>query len=188
MSSLLSTRVLRDLSKDRKIIVDGGCGSGIQALYLAGLDHRREVYAYDKSPSQIEKADKYKEERKITNASFSVATHDSYKFPHGVDMIYTMSSLIGDGEIPFDARNPLSAVEDLVERRIRRFREALSESGLYVFSWAGSERTNNELIGIAEDCGFRYLSGVRPKNSVTIPFGEFSLEEAVETVLVFMKR
>lgn len=184
LPTIFSTRVLRDFSKDRKNILDGGCGRGIQALYLARRSAQGQVYGYDISGRSIGDANSYKEKHRIANATFSVANHDDFIPPTQMDMIYTTGSLVGDHEIP-PCVDPLEASEDIVQRRLSAFREILNQNGIYIMNWGGNESANTKFAIIAYGCRFALLG---KKINHTNPENYQYFDEIVcETSLIFKK-
>lgn len=156
MTTIFTAKIVRDASKGRTRLLDGGCGKGTHALYLAGLNPQRSVHAYDVSSDAIEQANRYKQAHRVTNVEFSVANHDDFQAPRPMDMIYTCESLVGADEIPRNI-DPLQASEDIVKRRLSKFRETLTHEGIYVFTWGAAAAWNGEFVKIAEACGLRHV-------------------------------
>ena len=157
MVTIFDTRILRELSSGRTNILDAGCGDGRQAPYLA----RRtggSVHGYDISDERITVAECFKKKHNIPNATFSVANHDDFQPPYKMDLIYTAGSLIGDDEIPYENSNPLMESEEIVRRRLSKFREIMLPNGLYIIEWGANQETNGQFVGIAESCGLIHLS------------------------------
>ncbi|MBI2583181.1 MAG: class I SAM-dependent methyltransferase [Candidatus Aenigmarchaeota archaeon] len=155
MASIFSIRFIRDAARGRKRILDAGCGNGVQALYLARLYPEALIHGYDISPEAIERANRYKQSREVPNACFSVSSHDSFEPPDKMDMIYASGSLVGEHEIP-GTEEPLLEGEEIVKRRLSRFREMLSHEGILAILWCAADDANNRLRKLAEGCDLAY--------------------------------
>jgi len=158
MADIFTTRIIRDLSKNKNRILDAGCGAGVQALYLARRNLESLVYGYDISTEQIAGAEGCKQKHKITNAYFSIASHDNFEPPYKMDFIYSCGSLVGDHEIPPYSADVLESVEELVRKRLTKFNEMLATNGIYLFIWGAIPDCNNRFIKIARECQFKHSS------------------------------
>lgn len=153
MTTLFATRLLREVINDKKKILDAGCGTGVQALYLARRSPVATVTGYDVSPEAIAKAHKYQQRHGVPNAFFSVASHDDFNPPHKMDMVYTADSLMGSGDMR--STNP-EEIDKIARRRLSRFREMLVPGGTYVITGGASNGANENIIHIAEQCGLSW--------------------------------
>lgn len=154
MVTNFTTRILRKFSSGRLRIVDGGCGAGIHALFLAKRNANAVVYGYDIALDKIETARAYQQKHGVKNACFEIASHDDYNLPESVDMIYTCESLVGEEEISMQI-DPLIEANETMERRFLRFNQVLSLGGIYIPTWMATYIGNRGQIGLANKCGFQ---------------------------------
>ena len=160
MATTFSTRVLRTVYEGKKMIVDGGCGNGVQALYLARRNPQSIVCGYDISTAKIKEANEYKRNHGIPNAEFSVSSHDDFNPRFEADMVYTTDSLVGDHELSESNTTILRGAEEIVRKRFSKFRSFMSNDGVYVVTWGSTHSADKELTRIAEECGLKCLSSV----------------------------
>ncbi|MBI2232722.1 MAG: class I SAM-dependent methyltransferase [Candidatus Aenigmarchaeota archaeon] len=186
MTTISSARVVRDLAKNRNLILDAGCGSGVLALHLAKQNPYSTVHGYDISPDQIAKAEGYKKGHGIGNASFSVSGHDDFQPPYAMDMVCTIGSLVDESEIPYyEAHDQLGPAKDIVRRRLSRFSHMLNSSGIYVFSWASLPEDTETFVELAGNCGLNF----KEEFHMDIPseLKTYYHPEAMKFVLVFQR-
>ncbi|MBI2580156.1 MAG: class I SAM-dependent methyltransferase, partial [Candidatus Aenigmarchaeota archaeon] len=126
-SGNFATRMIREASKDRRRILDAGCGTGVQACYLARRNTNCFVWGYDISEMAIKKAEEYKKKHGIPNVHFDVASHDDYAICEPVNFIYSNESLIGTDE--YDYPLVFGPWESIVKRRLTRFHGMLLHGG-----------------------------------------------------------
>ncbi|MDI6720874.1 MAG: class I SAM-dependent methyltransferase [Candidatus Aenigmarchaeota archaeon] len=150
MTTTFSTRIIREAAKGRKMVLDGGCGNGLQACYLAKRNPKNMVYGYDTSGEAIEMANKYKQKHGIDNVNFSVASHDMFQAPYEMDMIYTIGSLVSEDEVP---SQDIRDAQDIFKRRLKKFNGMLMPGGIYVLAMiTGYKAIDTVIKKIAEEC------------------------------------
>jgi SAM-dependent methyltransferase len=182
MSNKFSTDVIGKAAEGRIRILDAGCGTGAQAFYLARQDASRVVYAYDISPTAIEKAQRYRQRLQVPNVFFIRASHDELQFENmlEIDMIYASDSLVGEYDLEAFRRN-FSDGEEIVRRRLSKFRSMLNPNGVYAHIWAGNSVAIRGFTETAESCDFRLV------HIVTGPCLdiEFRQDPLVKTGMIF---
>ena len=177
MPTRFSTNVIKKAAEGRTTILDAGCGIGAQALYLARENSGRLVSGYDMSPESVSKAKRYKERLAVPNVFFMVGTHDEFQSDYSPDMIYTSESLVGEHE----GTSYFAGDEELVRRRILKFRNTLAPSGIYVITWCANMYAGKKFIGVAESCGFRLSRAV----TGACPYIEFMQDPMFQTGMIF---
>ncbi len=109
--------------KPQSVVVDAGCGTGLDLCFLAKLyeDEAVDFIGYDKSRSMIAQANRRKERLGLANVDFYVSNHEK---PgelelNRADLIYANSSLTSGGV-------------ERSQRSIEGIRERMKEGGIYV--------------------------------------------------------
>ena len=113
-------------------VTDAGCGAGIDICCLSMLFSERQFTGYDISPRMIYLAQRRKERLGLKNLTLLVADHDTLAL-RDIEMLYQIDS-IGEEHhfITKEDKNTHQKLEDLRIKRLKHFREMLSDHGIYV--------------------------------------------------------
>ncbi|MBI2044129.1 class I SAM-dependent methyltransferase [Candidatus Pacearchaeota archaeon] len=184
MPDIFSTRVLKDVTKGKRIIVDAGCGEGTQAVFLARQNLQSHVRGYDMSSEDIAIANRLKAKHRVGNVQFQVSSHDDYCLEEKADILFTVGSLLGPHEVIMKTHSPLDDNRDLVQRRLVRLASMLASGGQYVFYWSGTENVNKQFIRMAEQSGLKHQATHLDKRS-NMTYVQGTGELKYRTAMVF---
>ena len=114
-----------------RTVIEGGCGRGHDAVFIAGEFPGVHFDAYDISERNIESAIRRAEKYDIRNAGFSVSPHEDFSFPKGTEMIY-LHSAFGEERKIFIGEEYIDMIDDF---RMTLFTRALKKGGSLIISF-----------------------------------------------------
>lgn len=149
--------------------LDAGCGPGLFTFYVAERFPRSYIYGYDTSQTEIEKCEKEKLDRNITNVSFhqcdliTLTDKEKYDFVYSIDVL---EHIKGNRRIMENIYNALKAggifylaMPDEPDHKFIFSNKAIQN---YI-NWAktnhlGDQYNLDEVSNLLEEIGFRIVS------------------------------
>ena len=137
------------------LIVDAGCGSGLDIVALASLFPNKHFFGYDSSRVQLDLARKRAGEHNLANIGFHQCCHTSIPLAdNSVDLLLLKRYQDATGYINNEALRKKLFMREL-ERKNREFRRVLKDSGVLL-------RVSHEEGGRTRDenPGFGYFGSI----------------------------